>query len=107
MDKAPRASGDAANSNTAGTVLLVEDEPAVRAVARRVLEGVGYLVIEAPDGQTALRIAETRAGSIHLLMTDVVLPGMGGLNLAASFLGPALHHAGAARVRSRVHARTR
>ncbi len=87
VDKAPRASGDAANSNTAGTVLLVEDEPAVRAVARRVLEGVGYLVIEAPDGQTALRIAETRAGSIHLLMTDVVVPGMGGLNLAASFLG--------------------
>jgi PAS domain S-box-containing protein len=87
VDKAPRASGDAANSNTAGTVLLVEDEPAVRAVARRVLEGVGYLVIEAPDGQTALRIAETRAGPIHLLMADVLMPGMGGLNLAASFLG--------------------
>jgi two-component system cell cycle sensor histidine kinase/response regulator CckA len=87
VDKGPRASGEAANSNTAGTVLLVEDEPAVRAAARRVLEGVGYLVIEAPDGQTALRIAETRAGPIHLLITDVVIPGMGGLNLAASFLG--------------------
>jgi two-component system cell cycle sensor histidine kinase/response regulator CckA len=73
-------------SSAAGTVLVVEDEPAVRAVARRVLERAGYVVIEAPDGQTALRIAETRAGAIHLLLTDVVMPGIGGMNLAASFL---------------------
>ena len=64
----------------AGTVLLVEDEPAVRAVARRVLEGAGYLVIEAPDGRDCAARSRRRApGPIHLLMTDVVMPGMGGL----------------------------
>lgn len=71
--------------NAAGTVLLVEDEAAVRAVARRVLERAGYVVIEAPDGQTALRIAETRPGTIHLLVTGVVMPGIDGINLAARF----------------------
>ena len=85
-DAAPVAKETTENPNAAGTVLLVEDEPAVRAVARRVLERVGYVVIEAPDGQTALRIAETRAAPIHLLLTDVVMPGMGGLSLAAGFL---------------------
>jgi hypothetical protein len=78
--------GASAGAKSAGTVLLVEDEPAVRAVARRVLERVGYVVIEAPDGQTALRMAETRSGPIHLLLTDVVMPGMGGMNLAKSFV---------------------
>ncbi|MGH7330018.1 MAG: ATP-binding protein, partial [Polyangiaceae bacterium] len=85
-DAASAANEPAENPNAAGTVLLVEDEPAVRAVARRVLERVGYVVIEAPDGQTALRIAETRGGPIHLLLTDVVMPGIGGLSLAAGFL---------------------
>ncbi len=56
------------------TILLVEDEPAVRAVVRRVLDGAGYSVVEAPDGQTANRIAESRSGEIHLLVTDLVLP---------------------------------
>jgi PAS domain S-box-containing protein len=69
-----------------GTILLVEDEPAVRTVARRVLERAGYAVIEAPDGQTALRIAETRPGSIDLLLTDVVMSGMGGRQLAERFV---------------------
>jgi hypothetical protein len=85
-DAGPTAKGTD-HAKTAGTILLVEDEPAVRTVARRVLERVGYLVIEAPDAQTALRIAETRAGSIDLLLTDVVLPGMSGLSLATNFLG--------------------
>jgi PAS domain S-box-containing protein len=86
-DAVPAAKSGATDAKSAGTVLLVEDEPAVRAVARRVLESVGYVVIEAPDGQTALRIAETRTAPIHLLLTDVVMPGIGGLNLAAGFLG--------------------
>ena len=50
------------------------------------LERAGYAVIEAPDGQTALRIAETRGrATIHLLLTDVVMPGMDGLDLADRF----------------------
>ena len=85
VDASPAAKGKA-GAKAAGTVLLVEDEPAVRAVARRVLENVGYAVIEAPDSHTALRIAETRAGPINLLLTDVVMPEIGGLNLAASIL---------------------
>ncbi len=68
-----------------GTILLVDDEPAVRAVARRVLERAGYTVIEAPDGQTALRMAETRPGLIDLLLTDIVMPGIGGAQLAGRF----------------------
>ena len=87
VDAIPAAKSGAAGAKAAGTVLLVEDEPAVRAVARRVLEGVGYVVIEAPDGQTALRMAETRGAPINLLLTDVVMPGIGGLKLAADFLG--------------------
>ncbi|HXD22587.1 MAG TPA: response regulator [Gemmatimonadaceae bacterium] len=85
-DAMPAAKTGAASSASAGTVLIVEDEPAVRAVARRVLERVGYAVIEAPDGQTAMRIAETRGGPINLLLTDVVMPGLGGMKLAAAFV---------------------
>jgi CheY-like chemotaxis protein len=83
-ESAPVASAD--RTEAVGTILLVEDEPAVRAVARRVLERAGYAVIEAPDGQTALRIAETRPSAIHLLLTDVVMPGMGGEQLADRFM---------------------
>ncbi len=69
----------------AGTILVVEDEPAVRAVARRVLERAGYAVVEAPDEHTALRIAETRPGTINLLLTDVMMSGIGGRELAQRF----------------------
>jgi PAS domain S-box-containing protein len=67
------------------TILVVDDEPAVRAVARRVLEPLGYVVLEAPDAQTALRLARARAGEIHLLLTDVVMPGMSGHDLVERF----------------------
>ncbi|MFI5310926.1 MAG: PAS domain S-box protein, partial [Gemmatimonadales bacterium] len=78
----------AASEETGGaeTILLVEDEPAVRAVARRVLERLGYVVLEAPNAHTALRLAETRTDEIHLLLTDVVMPGINGLDLAERFL---------------------
>jgi len=58
------------------TILLVDDEPAVRGIARRALEKFGYVVLEASDAQTALRFAQTRAGEIHVLVTDAEMPGM-------------------------------
>ena len=65
------------------TILLVEDEPAVRTLAARVLREQGYVVIEAPQGDAALaQAAAYAAGAIDLLLTDVVMPGMSGKLLA-------------------------
>jgi len=65
------------------TILLTEDEQDVREVAREFLESGGYAVIEARDGAEALALAEERKGAIHLLITDMVMPRMTGLELAA------------------------
>ena len=59
-------------------VLLVEDEPGVRAVAKRVLMRHGYSVIEAESGLDALTVSRTHLGPIHLVVTDAVMPGMSG-----------------------------
>jgi signal transduction histidine kinase len=64
------------------TVLLVEDDDLVRRLARTVLTRYGYNVIEAPDADEALRAASQHHGRIHLLLTDVVMPGIGGGLLA-------------------------
>jgi two-component system cell cycle sensor histidine kinase/response regulator CckA len=64
------------------TILLAEDEPAVRALARHVLQLYGYTILEAGQGEMALQIAETYKGTIHLLVTDVVMPVMSGRQLA-------------------------
>jgi two-component system, cell cycle sensor histidine kinase and response regulator CckA len=64
-----------------GTILLVEDEPIVRALVRAVLERTGYTILDAPDGPTALAIAEDHP-EIDLMLADVVMPGMTGLELA-------------------------
>jgi CheY-like chemotaxis protein len=63
-------------------VLLVEDEEAVRALTRHVLRSCGYTVIEAAGGAEAASAAATHAGAIHLLVTDVVMPDVGGRELA-------------------------
>src|SRR5881396_2639989 len=60
------------------TILLVEDEHLVRLLARKVLERAGYRVLVAAGGAEALELAERYAGPIHLLLTDVVMPGMNG-----------------------------
>src|SRR5881398_2181101 len=59
-----------------------EDAPAVRLVTRQVLERYGYTVLEAPTGDMALRLAAKHHGPIHLLLTDVVMPGLSGRQLA-------------------------
>jgi two-component system, cell cycle sensor histidine kinase and response regulator CckA len=63
------------------TILLVEDEDGVRELAREVLQGHGYTVIEARDGESALQIVGDRRERLHLLLTDVVMPKMGGPEL--------------------------
>jgi PAS domain S-box-containing protein len=65
-----------------GTVLLVEDEPAVRSVVAEMLEGSGYTVLAAGDGSEALALSAAHEGDIDLLVTDVVMPGMSGQEVA-------------------------
>src|SRR5204863_7476017 len=64
------------------TVLVVEDEPAVLTLSRRALEAHGYVVLAASDAAAAMRIVEPHGGTIHLLVTDVVMPGLSGRELA-------------------------
>jgi PAS domain S-box-containing protein len=64
------------------TILLAEDDSTVRALTRRVLETCGYTVLEAAHGGEAIRLAEKHAGPVHLLVSDVVMPEMGGRRLA-------------------------
>jgi len=64
------------------TILVVDDDPWVLALARDILAADGYHVLEAPGGEDALQIAEGYAGPIQLLLTDVVMPGMNGRELA-------------------------
>jgi two-component system cell cycle sensor histidine kinase/response regulator CckA len=68
------------------TVLLVEDEESVRTLTRSLLEEGGYKVIEASSGAHALELAEAYSGPIHLLLTDVVMPGMNGRVLAQKLI---------------------
>jgi signal transduction histidine kinase/CheY-like chemotaxis protein len=69
-------------SPAAGTVLLAEDEEAVRELAGEFLRSSGYTVIEGKDGLDALEKAEQESGTIHVLVTDVVMPRMRGTELA-------------------------
>ena len=64
------------------TILLVEDEPAVREMAAFVLKERGYTVLAASHGQEALRLAQKHSHDVHLLLTDVIMPGINGKDLA-------------------------
>ena len=68
------------------TILVVDDEAQVRTLARDILLGAGYQVLEAEDGEQALRIAEDHPGTIHVLLTDIMMPGINGRELADRFL---------------------
>jgi two-component system cell cycle sensor histidine kinase/response regulator CckA len=65
------------------TILLVEDEHPVRSTVRRLLERHGYKVLEAGNGQDALSMIAARNGEINLVLSDMVMPGMGGMELAS------------------------
>jgi len=65
------------------TVLLVEDEPSIRQLIRRLLLSRGYQLLEAHDGSEALEIADQRRAPLDLLLTDVIMPKMNGFSLAA------------------------
>jgi signal transduction histidine kinase/DNA-binding response OmpR family regulator len=64
------------------TILLVEDDAGVRDLARHVLQSQGYTLLEAENGQEALHLVARHPGVVHLLLTDVVMPGMSGRDLA-------------------------
>jgi two-component system cell cycle sensor histidine kinase/response regulator CckA len=72
----------AASGRGAGTVLLVEDEESLRTLTRSILEQNGYAVLEACNGAEAMEIARENSGPIHLLLTDMVMPGMNGRAVA-------------------------
>jgi signal transduction histidine kinase/CheY-like chemotaxis protein len=84
----PAGGGEAARAGAGAvrgrgeTVLVVEDQPAIRRMAAEMLGGLGYEALEAADADAALALAADRAGRIDLLLTDVAMPGMNGRELA-------------------------
>ena len=85
-DAAPEAPAASAAPVTslrgAETILLVEDEPRLLRLTEQILEGYGYTVLAAANGSQAAELAEHHAGPIALLLTDVVMPGMSGRDVA-------------------------
>jgi PAS domain S-box-containing protein len=77
-EPAAKVSGTVQGSET---ILLAEDEPAVRKLVRDALEQLGYTVLPAADGYEALRVLEGHSGVVHLLLTDVIMPLMSGPEL--------------------------
>jgi two-component system cell cycle sensor histidine kinase/response regulator CckA len=77
----PKA-GPAISPGGSETILLVEDEEAVRTIVSKILQNKGYTVLEAHQGNEALQICEHHEGLIHLMVTDVVMPQMSGRELA-------------------------
>jgi PAS domain S-box-containing protein len=69
------------------TILLVEDEEAVRNLTRRLLESNGYTVLPAASAEQALEVAESHDGRLDMLLTDVIMPGLSGPELSRQLLG--------------------
>ena len=90
VDEPSEARGDLPVSLAAAggteTVLLVEDEDSVRQLVRETLESRGYRVLEAANGQAALTLAASHRNQIHLLITDVIMPGLNGHELVQQLL---------------------
>ena len=85
-DPAPDSeSADSARGKTREVLLVVDDDPSVLQVASKVLKRGGYEVLGAGGGAEALELAEANEGRISLLLTDVVMPGMGGRELSENF----------------------
>jgi PAS domain S-box-containing protein len=78
----PATAVPAANCRGSETLLVVEDEEGVRVLVRDYLRMNGYTVLEAGDGEEALRLAGEHSGAISLMITDVIMPGMNGRELA-------------------------
>ena len=83
----PEVAAVQANQRGHETILVVEDEPTILRVAKKVLESRGYTVLTAVAPGEAIRLAERHTGEFHLLMTDVVMPEMNGRDLARQLLG--------------------
>jgi PAS domain S-box-containing protein len=85
---AEESAGKLARENRQGseTILLVENSEPLRALAKEFLRSSGYAVLDAENGRDAIRIAKAFGGHIHLLLTDVIMPGMGGKQLAEQFV---------------------
>jgi len=81
-EELPAGKAPAANRRGTETVLLVEDDPQVRELTRTVLAAQGYFIIEAGSPEDAERIVENDGAEIHLLLTDVIMPGVSGRELA-------------------------
>ena len=71
---------------SSGTILIAEDEVSLRTLCRDNLQAAGYTVLEAKDGEEALQISRECQGSIDLLLTDVIMPGMGGKALVQEMM---------------------
>jgi two-component system, cell cycle sensor histidine kinase and response regulator CckA len=82
----PASAATAAPGRGHETIMVVEDEASIRSLAREILEGQGYAVLEAASAAEALRRATEHAGPIHLLLTDVIMPGKSGVELAQDLL---------------------
>jgi hypothetical protein len=67
------------------TILLAEDEAGVRKYTRQILERYGYTTLEATNGVEALTVAHNHSGPVHLLLTDIIMPVMGGVELSEKF----------------------
>jgi two-component system, cell cycle sensor histidine kinase and response regulator CckA len=90
-DAHSRVSGSSGPSVGGSAVLVVDDDSAVRMLVARALESSGYAVIVAGDGAQALELLERRGAGIHLVLTDIQMPRLGGLELGRELAARQFH----------------